>query len=86
MLNPKFSSMYLIITYVGWSIALVLVVAYDEWLLLPLLVECYKFLMLIMLDEPLVQVVMDIKDLFSSIETNVNILKQLVVRELDCFC
>jgi hypothetical protein len=37
--------------------ALVLVVAYNEWLLLPLLVECYKSLMLTMLDEPLVQVV-----------------------------
>ncbi len=86
MLNLKFSSMYLIITYVGWRITLVLVVAYDEWLLLPLLVECYKFLMLTMLDEPLVQVVMGIKDLFSSIETNVNTLKQLVARELDCFC
>ncbi len=73
--------MYLIITYVGWSIALVLVVAYDEWL-----VECYKSLMLTMLDEPLVQVVMDIKDLFSSIETNVNTLKQFVARELNCFC
>jgi hypothetical protein len=43
-------------------------------------------LMLTMHDEPLVQVVMDIKDLFSSIETNVNTLKQLVARELDCFC
>jgi hypothetical protein len=66
--------------------ALVLVVAYNEWLLLPLLVECYKSLMLTMLDEPLVQVVMDIKDFFYSIETNVNTLKQLVARELDCFC
>jgi hypothetical protein len=61
------------------------VVAYDEWLLLPLLVECYKSLMRTMLDEPLVQVIMDIKDLFYSIETNVNTLKQLVARELDYF-
>jgi len=36
----------------------------NEWLLLPLLVECYKSLMLTMFDEPLVQVVMDIKDFF----------------------
>ncbi len=34
-------------------------------LLLPLLVECYKFLMLIMFDEPLSQVAMNNEDLFS---------------------
>lgn len=62
----------------GLYVTLVLVATYDKWLLLPLLVECYKFLMLIMFDEPLSQVAMNNEDLFSL----TNILK-LVLWELD---
>jgi hypothetical protein len=69
MLDPKFKNMWFSITYVGCDVTLVLVAIYNKCLLLPLLVECYKFLMPSMFDEPLRQVAMDNEDLFSLTNT-----------------
>jgi hypothetical protein len=40
----KFTSMYLVISYVRHNKTTILVVEYDEQVLFPLLVECYKLL------------------------------------------
>jgi hypothetical protein len=39
---------------VGHGATLILVANYDEWLLLPFLMECYKFLMFNVVEEPLI--------------------------------
>jgi hypothetical protein len=45
MLDPRFNPMLLITSFVGCDATLVLIVDYNKQLFIPLLVECYKFLM-----------------------------------------
>ncbi len=45
MLDPRYKSMHLVITYLGHEVATTLVANYDEQLLLPLLLEAYKGLL-----------------------------------------
>ncbi len=45
MLDPRYKSMHLVITYSGHDVATTLVANYDEQLLLPLLLEAYKGLL-----------------------------------------
>jgi hypothetical protein len=51
ILDPRFMSLQLVINYVGCEVAYALVVQNDEQLLLPLLIQCYKMLILFVCDE-----------------------------------
>ncbi len=51
ILDPRFKSLQLVINYVGCEVAYALVVQNDEQLLLPLLIQCYKMLILFVCDE-----------------------------------
>lgn len=51
MLDPKFTNICLINSYVGQKSPIILVVEYDKQLLLPLFVKCYKLLMSIVIEE-----------------------------------
>jgi hypothetical protein len=51
MLDPIYKSMHLVMIYVGLDNVTTLVVEYDQELLLPLLMEVYKLLMLIIVEE-----------------------------------
>jgi len=51
MLDPRYKSMHLVMTYVGCDNVVVLVVEYDHELLLLLLMEVYKLSMPIIIKE-----------------------------------
>jgi hypothetical protein len=51
MLDPIYKYMHLVMIYVGLDNVTTLVVEYDQELLLPLLMEVYKLLMLIIVEE-----------------------------------
>lgn len=80
--------MRLVANYYGCELAFVLVREYDVGLLLPLLVKCYEMMMLVM-QQVEVQVEaseVNNEDLFQTSKINVEVVSQIVARELDAFC
>jgi hypothetical protein len=86
MLNPKYKSMCLVITYLGHEATTTLVVDYDKQLLLLLLLEVYKGLLPNggdCLEESTSLV--DSRDLFQQTNTITNTYKDIICQELGLF-
>ncbi len=51
MVDPKYKIVHIVMTYVGCNNVVALIVEYDQNLLLPLLIEVYKFSMVVIVKE-----------------------------------